>query len=52
MLNQLYFNESLSRFVFETESHYITQAGLKLAILLLLSLECWDYRYTPPNPAQ
>jgi hypothetical protein len=30
-------------FPFETSSHYVTQAGLELVILLLLSLEFWDY---------
>jgi hypothetical protein len=27
------------------EFAYVAQAGLKLAILLLLFPECWDYRY-------
>lgn len=28
-------------------SHYVAQACLKTAILLLLSSECWDYRHAP-----
>lgn len=28
--------------LFEIESHYEFQAGLKLAVLLSLSPECWD----------
>jgi hypothetical protein len=29
-------------------SFYVTQAGLKLIILLPPSLECWNYRYVSP----
>ncbi|XP_073918530.1 CD99 antigen-like protein 2 isoform X4 [Castor canadensis] len=29
-------------------SHYVAQAGLKLAVLLLPSPECWDYICAPP----
>jgi hypothetical protein len=31
-------------FLFEISSCYLDQDGLKLTILLLLPLECWDYR--------
>jgi hypothetical protein len=33
-------------FFFELESHYVTQAGLKLVILRPLPHECWDYQRT------
>jgi hypothetical protein len=33
---------------FETGSHYATQAGLELAILLPGSPEHWDCRHEPP----
>jgi hypothetical protein len=29
--------------VFETESHFVTQAGFKLMILLTMPPEVWDY---------
>jgi hypothetical protein len=32
-------------FVFETGSHYVAYADLKL--MILESSECWDYRYAP-----
>jgi hypothetical protein len=34
--------------IFETESPYAAQAGLKLKILLPLVPECCDYRCVPP----
>jgi hypothetical protein len=38
---------------FETESHFIPQASLKLKrIFLLQSPKDWDYRCAPPHPAQ
>ena len=33
-------------------SHYVVQAGLELALLMLPSLQCWDYSGTPLNPAR
>jgi hypothetical protein len=33
--------------MFEIGSRFITQAGLKLTVLLTQPLECWDYRYIP-----
>jgi hypothetical protein len=35
----------------ETGIQYVTQAGLKLAILLPLPLECWNCRCVLPRPA-
>jgi transposase len=29
--------------VFKRGSHFVTQAGLELSILLLLPPKCWDY---------
>jgi hypothetical protein len=34
-----------------TEPGYVAQAGLKLAIFLPLSPECFGYRCAPPYPA-
>jgi hypothetical protein len=34
-------------FVFETRSHCVSRAGLKLEILLPPSTKCWDYRCEP-----
>lgn len=34
--------------VFEAGFHYVDQADLKLAILLLPPLKCWDYTCAPP----
>jgi hypothetical protein len=39
-------------FYFETWSHYVSQAGLELEILLPLSLECWDYSHEPSSLAR
>jgi hypothetical protein len=36
----------------ETKTCFVTQAGLKLMILLPLFPEHWDYRYAPPSPVQ
>jgi hypothetical protein len=36
---------------FETDSHYVAQAGLELKILLPLPPEFQDYRCVPPSPA-
>jgi hypothetical protein len=38
-------------FFFETGSLYVTQAGLKLTILLPQPSTCCDYRHEPPYPA-
>jgi hypothetical protein len=35
---------------FETWSPYVTQAGLKLSILLPQPLKCWNSRDEPPHP--
>jgi hypothetical protein len=35
----------------ETGSHYVTQAGLRLKILLPQPPQCWDYKCVPPCPA-
>jgi hypothetical protein len=35
-------------FIFETRSHYVAQASLKLVILLPPPLKYWDYRIVPP----
>jgi hypothetical protein len=37
--------------LFETESPYEAQAGLKLLSFLPQPPEFWDYRYAPPCPA-
>jgi hypothetical protein len=37
--------------LFETETHYVTQTGLELKILLPQLSKCWDYRQVPPCPA-
>jgi hypothetical protein len=34
---------------FETGSHSVAQAGLKVAILRPQPRECWDYRREPPG---
>jgi hypothetical protein len=34
--------------IFERGFGYVAQAGLKLAILQLQSLECWNDRRVPP----
>lgn len=33
-------------------SHYVVQAGLELALLMLPYLQCWDYSSTPLYPAK
>jgi hypothetical protein len=38
-------NFLFSLFFFETGSHFVAQDDLKLMILLLLTLEYWDYRH-------
>jgi hypothetical protein len=38
-------------FIFAKESCYVTQAGLRLRILLPHPPEYWDYRSAPPNSA-
>ncbi|EHB07938.1 hypothetical protein GW7_16975, partial [Heterocephalus glaber] len=39
-------------FVFETGSHYVVQAGLKLTVILLPQPpKCWDYRHSPLRQA-
>jgi hypothetical protein len=35
-------------FCFETKSHNLVQAGLKLTVLLPLPLRYWDYSHGPP----
>jgi hypothetical protein len=35
-------------YLFETESHYVAQAGLELDCLLPPPSECWDYKHVPP----
>jgi hypothetical protein len=37
-------------FSFQTGSHYVFQADLKLAILWPLPPKCWDYKCAPPGP--
>jgi hypothetical protein len=32
---------------FETRSHYVAQIGLEREILMLQTLESWDYRHAP-----
>jgi hypothetical protein len=39
-----FFFVSVFLFLFESRSHYATQADLKLVILLPQFLKCWDYR--------
>lgn len=46
----LHFSPTLFVFVLLCESQYITEAVLELLLLLPQSLECWDYKYTPPHP--
>jgi hypothetical protein len=36
-------------YFFATISPYLAQAGLEFVILLLQSLECWDYKHVPHN---
>lgn len=36
-------------FVFETRSHYVTQADLQLVMLLPQPSKCWNYRYVPTS---
>jgi hypothetical protein len=40
-----------SKIFLETESHYVSQASLKLSILLPLPPKCWNFRYEPLGPA-
>jgi hypothetical protein len=44
------FNLLKNVFFFETDSHYIVQAGLELMSLLSQPLKGWDYRLEPPWP--
>jgi hypothetical protein len=34
---------------FETESHYVAEAGLELKIFLLQLMEFWNYSCVPPH---
>jgi hypothetical protein len=38
--------------LFETGSHFVAQAGLKLSVLLPQPPECWDYGHAPPHAAE
>jgi hypothetical protein len=42
---------SLFCLLFDSGSYYVSNAGLKLKILVPQSLECWDYSFEPPCPA-
>jgi hypothetical protein len=44
-----YFRPLLSFFFLETGSCQVAQAGLKLAVLVPQSPECWDYGLDPPQ---
>jgi hypothetical protein len=50
MLSKLYsYTNYISiKVFFETGSHYVSQAGLELTVLLPQPPECWDYRCAPP----
>lgn len=38
--------------IFKTDSNYVAQPDLELAILLFLTPRCcWDFRDSPPSPA-
>jgi hypothetical protein len=37
-------------YFFESGSHCVAQAGLKLRIFLSQPPKCWDYRFMPPCP--